>query len=143
MTVATSVIQIIIATIGSGALISIINALVARRKTNAETESIIASTAQSLLKDVNVELKEMRDRLDTVEGQLEESRKRARIAEDEAQKARLAELELRMHVGVLQRNVTAYRRRVEYLTQLLESAGIEVTVWTPPKGLPDIPQNPS
>jgi chromosome segregation ATPase len=139
---ASSIIQIIIATIGSGALISAINALVARRKTNAESESIIASTAQSLLRDVNIELKEMRDRLDTVEGQLEEARKRARIAEDEAQKVRHAEFELRMHVGVLERNVNAYRQRVECLTQLLEQAGIEVTPWTPPKGLVDFPPKP-
>jgi chromosome segregation ATPase len=124
-----------ISIISGGALVSLINAFFQRRKTKAEAESIVAATATSLLVGVNQEMSNLRVRMELVEKQLEEARNKARQAEDEAQKSRLSERELKTEISALGRILDAYRWRVEYLTSCVRQAGITVAPWTVPKGV--------
>lgn len=124
-----------ISIISGGALVSLINAFFQRRKTKAEAESIVAATATNLLVGVNQEMSNLRVRMELVEKQLEEARRKAHHAEDEAQRSRMSERELKSQVGALQRMVDVYRGRVEYLTSCVRQAGITVAPWTAPKGV--------
>jgi TolA-binding protein len=113
--------------VGGGG-VAVINALFGRRKTIAEAESIETETATKLLRGVTEEIGRLQERIRQLEERVEKAESRA----DQARKR---------EEGLTGRFVTlrnAYRTtlcRVEYLTEIVSSAGLDVTAWTPPKGL--------
>lgn len=126
-TTTTAVIAVFTA-IGGGGLASLINGLLLRGKTSADAEStratatkIATETTLSIISDMRAEIARLAKRLADAEAEGEEIRARAEAAEGE--------------VRALRRSVAAYRRRVEYLTELLEVSGIHPERWTPPTGV--------
>lgn len=113
---------------------AVINGIMNRPKTMAEAESESAdaetkratagSTALaatlSLVKGMREEIDRLSVRLEHAESESVAARNRAESAERDVE-----------HLG---RSVDAYRRRVEYLTRLLETAGISVEPWREPDG---------
>jgi predicted RNase H-like nuclease (RuvC/YqgF family) len=128
---------------GGGVLAAVVGHFFLRRRTNAEAESIEAETASKLLKGVTGELERMQakqivfeSRVEKCEKAREESERRARSAERLAHESLLAEKELRANLATLQKAYMITRRRVEYLTEVVQQAGIKVSTWsTPPAGI--------
>lgn len=136
MNLASSVSNILLALASGGAGLAIINQFFARRRTNAEAESIEADTAAKLLKSVSDELERLQLRQIALEKRFTDSEAARILAEEKARELAAAERELRIHLASLQRAYTATRTRVDYLTQVVKEAGLTVLPWTPPTGIP-------
>ena len=143
MNLASAIANVLIA-IGTGGIgLAIVNQIFARRRSNAEAESIEADTAAKLLRGVTSELERLQSKQIAVEGRVDEceraredAERRARLAEQRAFEAFIAEQELRRHLATLQKAYTITRQRVEYLTEVVQQAGIAVAPWsTPPSGI--------
>lgn len=134
MTLASSLTQLVIATIGGGGLLALVNALVTRRKVRAEAEAIASDTALKVLGGVSAELQAVRDRLLAAEKRAMAAEERAALAEARTQEA---ESDLRFRLVFVrqqtQRIAEAYLDRIEELTGLIRDNGIGVSDWTPPK----------
>lgn len=112
MNVLPAVWQLVLGFLGGGAFLAVVNGIFARRqtrataeKTNADAESVSVATANSLLAGMRQDLTDMRTRLVDMDNRLSH-------AED---------------------LVDAYRRRVEYLTDLLRRNAIQVDDWSAPR----------
>ena len=134
MTLASSLTQLVVATIGGGGLLALVNALVTRRKVRAEAEAIASDTALKVLGGVSAELQAVRDRLLNAEKRAMAAEERAAQAEARTQEA---ESDLRFRLVFVrqqtQRIAEAYLDRIEELTGLIRDNGIGVSDWTPPK----------
>lgn len=142
MNLSSTVSNVLIAAATGGAGIAAVNQVFARRKANAEAESIEADTAAKLIKGVTDELERLQGRQISIEKRFsdsevsrEEAERRVRAAERRAHDAYLAEQELRTHLATLLKAYNITRQRVEYLTEVVLQAGIQVSTWsTPPSG---------
>lgn len=130
--------------VGTGGVgLAVVNQIFARRKSNAEAESIEADTAAKLLRGITNELERVQAKQITLEKRVDEcdearesSERRARAAERRAHAAHIETTELTSHLATLQKAYTITRRRVEYLTEVVREAGIPVSNWsTPPDGI--------
>ncbi len=134
MTLASSLTQLLLATIGGGGLLALVNALVTRRKVRAEAEAIASDTALRVLEGVGKELAAVRERLTKAEARASAAEDRAAAAEARTQEA---ESDLRFRLVFVrqqtQRIAEAYLGRIEELTVLIRHNGIDVSAWTPPK----------
>lgn len=143
MNLASTISNFLLAIATGGVGLAIVNQIFARRKANAEAESIEADTAAKLLRGVTDELermhlrqKAMEEKFDASDRAREAAEQRARRAERRAYEVQQAEQELRGHLATLQKAYTVTRQRVEYLTEVVREAGIQVSVWTtPPNGI--------
>jgi hypothetical protein len=133
---ASSVSNVLIAIASGGAGLAVINQVFARRKTNAEAESIEADTAAKLLRGVSDELERLQGRQIALEKRFTESETIRLDVEARAREITAAEKETRRHLATLQRAYTATRARVDYLTEVVKEAGLTVAPWTPPSGIP-------
>lgn len=129
----TTVVVAILTAVGGGLLASIVNGVFTRSKVSAEAEStratavqIATNTTLSIIKDLRDEVSRLSRRLAEAERESEDAKNRAEQADSRAVRAEYDMMQLR-------RGMAAYRRRVEYLTQLLEKSGINVLSWTPPE----------
>jgi hypothetical protein len=102
--VTAGLLQIAGGALSGGVLVALVNGLLVRRKTNAETESVSIATANALMEG-------MRSDID---------RYRIRITEADSRVSRLEVM------------IGAYGRRVDYLTNLLSHNGVAVNDWKPP-----------
>lgn len=102
--VTAGLLQIAAGALSGGVLVTLVNGLLVRRKTSAETESVSIATANALLSGMRDDIKSYR--------------------------ARISELDNR--IDKQDRALGVYDRRVEYLTNLLIRAGIAVNDWKPP-----------
>jgi hypothetical protein len=97
--------QVMMGLLGGGALAKVVDWLLSRRHGDADTDSIVVNTANSLLSTMRQDLTEMRARLVEMDHRLSE-------AED---------------------LVDAYRHRVIYLTDVVRQHNIPVEDWSAPK----------
>lgn len=101
----------------SGATVATIQAIANRRKITAQAEQIqaasqgtIAGTARELLLGVTDELKRLREQLRIAEENLAATRRQQMMYENRLQE---------------------YKRRIDYLTDIIEDSGIPVETWRP------------
>jgi septal ring factor EnvC (AmiA/AmiB activator) len=101
----------------SGATVATVQAIANRRKISAQAEQIqaasqgtIAGTARELLLGVTDELKRLREQLKIAENDLAATRRQQMLYETRLQE---------------------YKRRIEYLTDIIEDSGIPVEAWRP------------
>lgn len=120
--------QALIPLLVGGGGVAVINALFGRRKALAEAESIEADTATKLLRGVTEEIGRLQERIRQLEGRIEK-------AESRADQARKREEELTGRFVTLRNAYQMTLGRVEYLTKIVSAAGLDVTAWTPPKGI--------
>lgn len=135
MSIASSIINLLLTIAGGSVGLAVINQIFARRKTNAEAESIEADTAAKLLRGVTDELGRLQERQITLEKRFTESESRREDAERRARASEDVERELRRQIAVLDRAYTQTRARVDVLTEMLKAAGVNVPPWTPPAGI--------
>ncbi|HEY5956096.1 MAG TPA: hypothetical protein VIV60_06070 [Polyangiaceae bacterium] len=135
MNVAQSLTNLLITVAGGGVGLAIINQFFARRRTNAEAESIEADTATKLLKGVTDELERLQARQITLEKRFSESEVQREQAVRKARDMELLERDLRGQIKTLDRAYTLTRARVDVLTDMLKAAGLDIPPWTPPAGI--------
>jgi chromosome segregation ATPase len=133
--VTSSIVNLLITIAGGSAGLAIINQVFARRKTNAEAESIEAETAAKLLRGVTDELVRLQQRQIALENRFTESERLREEAERRVYAAERTERELRGQIATLDRAYTLTRSRVDVLTEMLKAAGHTVPPWTPPAGI--------
>ena len=135
MNIASSVINLLLTIAGGSVGLAVINQVFARRKTNAEAESIEADTAAKLLKGVTDELGRLQERQIALEKRFTDSESLREEAEKRARTSEATEHELRQQIRILDRAYTQTRARVDLLTEMLRAAGVDVPPWTPPAGI--------
>lgn len=111
-----------------GVGVAVINAMFGRRKSVAEAESIEAETATKLLRGVTEEIGRLQERIRQLEERVEAAERRA------DQERREKELVVGQ-LGGLRTAYAACLDRIAYLTGMVRAAGLDVSEWTPPKGM--------
>jgi len=97
--------QVVLGVVSGGALAKVTDWLLSRRRGDAETDSVVVKTATEWITTMRQDLMDMRSRLAEMDQRLSE----AEIRED------------------------AYRRRVNYLTEVLRQHDITIEDWSAPR----------
>lgn len=135
MSATESVVNLLITVGGGGVGLAVINQIFARRRTNAEAESIEIDTSAKVLKTVGGELERLHARFEALEERFDASERQRALAERRAVESEWRESMLQEQVDKLTASYNATRSRVDQLTALLVASGVDVPPWTPPSGI--------
>lgn len=120
-------VQFLLTAGSSTALVAIINAIVGRRKTKNEADSIVHDMMESTLTSSVTWQDRLEKRLDDAETRAEEAEKRARGAEDRARSAETTALELREEIKRLLFKLNIRETEISNLTQQLLSVSSDIS----------------